>query len=219
MREIQPNSNEKKSSSKKQTTEKKLQPSERIVRLQVSSESQQTTEPYSNDNQFDTTKNTNEKNTTFNTVKKCMWDCNEFDWQPFGIPLLKGDTCTGIYCSFECAVASLFNTNTTYHDKWHIYYRINKEADKYNQAPIRSAPPRELLQDFGGNMTIDEFRNKYTQSSNNVQHVFHYPMIHVNKDVENVNCINEKRNPKLFQKETRNQISESDKHIREKYMG
>lgn len=218
MRELRPNNT---SSSNSRKSDKRIHPTERIIKLKISKEEEQS-EPYINEGGVPTTidnfEEIDEDESSSESTKRCMWDCHPFKGEIVGIPLLKGNQHIGMYCSYECAVASLFNQNMTQHDKWHIYHRINKEADAFGIAPVRAAPPIEMLKDFGGSISIDDFRNTYTPSRTSIYHVFNYPMIRVHRDIEDISSNHERRNKNLTYRETRNNINETDTQIREKSM-
>lgn len=124
------------------------------------------------------------------TNKPCWWCGYEFDTLPLGIPLhyhSHVDKCNteiqkfltirnfqsttndffetdGLFCSFPCCKAYLvangfkgkyknsFSLLTLLHIK--LYGEINI---------IPSAPPRELLEKWGGPLTIEEYRSKFGQ--------------------------------------------------------
>jgi hypothetical protein len=65
----------------------------------------------------------------------------------------------GCFCSFNCTASYNFSKNDD--DIWERYSLLNLMYKKlYNEkfVKISLAPPREILQMFGGYMSIDEFR-------------------------------------------------------------
>jgi len=95
----------------------------------------------------------------------CWWCCHPFHTQPTYIPErydnikdvfdLKGN-----FCSWNCAKTYIFaqkTVKTTF--KCSLLALLRKKLQGNFGDPIRPAPPREMLTVFGGDMTIEEFRN------------------------------------------------------------
>ena len=94
----------------------------------------------------------------------CWWCCHKFDNMPFPLPEKYYDnkyTVFGNFCSPSCACA--FNIDMNDHKMWErnslILKMYNDLTDKSVET-IYPAPPKQLLKSFGGNITINEFRNK-----------------------------------------------------------
>jgi hypothetical protein len=112
------------------------------------------------------------------TAYKCYWCCHSFDTRPYFIPTKYQDSIFHVYgnfCSFNCALAynnDRQESNWTFNaELLHFLYRkIYGTNDE-----IKIAPPREVLEDFGGNISIDEFRNNF--SNNKEYAVLHPPVI------------------------------------------
>lgn len=92
----------------------------------------------------------------------CLWCCEEFDNEPYGIPMSKqGDTFQmfGNFCSPQCAAAYIFDQNDNTNELWERYSLLNflygSATDKINVAL-----PRLALKKFGGPFTIDEWKKK-----------------------------------------------------------
>lgn len=91
----------------------------------------------------------------------CFWCCNPFTGVPWGIPvkLINGVFhVDGNFCSPECAAAH--NHEQKDSSMWDRYQLLNM---LYNMVmpfykKLVLAPPRRLLRQFGGYMTIEEFR-------------------------------------------------------------
>jgi hypothetical protein len=67
----------------------------------------------------------------------------------------------GVFCSPECAAAYNFDENNAGCDLWERYSLLNYLYRKiYNDRSIKikSAPPRQTLKIFGGNLSIKEYR-------------------------------------------------------------
>ena len=92
----------------------------------------------------------------------CYWCCHPFGNTPTCLPeyFKKGKFyVSGCFCSFNCAASYNFSKNDE--DIWERYSLLNLMYKKmYNQNFIRIplAPPREVLKNFGGYLSIDEFR-------------------------------------------------------------
>jgi hypothetical protein len=93
----------------------------------------------------------------------CWWCCHQFTWMPCALPeYYKKDKfyVSGCFCTFNCASSYNFSKNDD--DIWERYSLLNLMYKKlYNDkfVKISLAPPREILQIFGGYMSIDEFRD------------------------------------------------------------
>jgi hypothetical protein len=93
----------------------------------------------------------------------CWWCCHPFTWMPCALPeYYKKEKfyVTGCFCTFNCASSYNFSKNDD--DIWERYSLLNLMYKKlYNEkfVKISLAPPREILQIFGGYMSIDEFRD------------------------------------------------------------
>jgi hypothetical protein len=93
----------------------------------------------------------------------CWWCCHNFDHMPIGLPdkyYKERFNLFGNFCSFNCALS--YNININDNKLWdrynllHFLYKKMYNSDK----KISPAPPRELLQMFGGPLSIQEFRGK-----------------------------------------------------------
>lgn len=100
----------------------------------------------------------------YKTSAACWWCCHTFTNNPCGIPVnYENDTfdVKGLFCSFNCAMARLNSDEKYIHKKMEIvslmylmYEKIfNTSIDK-----IIPSPEKEVLEMFGGNITIDEYR-------------------------------------------------------------
>ena len=104
----------------------------------------------------------------------CWWCCHPFNCIPCSIPeKVENDTFIvhGIFCSPECAAAYLFNdsNHSSSKDIWTRYSLLNLlYKDIYKEKKIEQAFSREILQIFGGPLTINEFRNTTNKSLYNV---------------------------------------------------
>jgi len=113
--------------------------------------------------------NVNGNGTSYSSCKLCCWWCCHeiLGGSDYRLPIRKYNLkfqSTGRFCSPECMVAFNFESGYRYGDvhrqyMWINYIYIGRRIDG-TAVPIQSAPPRETLKIFGGNYTIEEFRNK-----------------------------------------------------------
>ena len=129
----------------------------------------------------------------------CFWCCHPFDTPPVSIPVSYTNNIfhvTGCYCSFECAVSHLFTTNLHENEKWYSYNLLHILRNKLTKdsifEKINHAPPKETLQVFGGNLSIEEFR--YSFNTNITYNVLHPPIVSLIPNIE----IMERKNSSLL---------------------
>ena len=92
----------------------------------------------------------------------CFWCCHTFNNRPVILPIR--DTgeyivVMGNFCSPECSTAYLFDMRQDAHTRWEqlaLLYRIYGEVC---QGKIHPSPSRTVLQLFGGNMSIQDYRS------------------------------------------------------------
>ena len=92
----------------------------------------------------------------------CLWCCEEFDNEPYGIPMKKnGDTfhMFGNFCSPQCAAAYIFDQNDNTNELWERYSLLNFLYGSATEK-INVALPRLALKKFGGPFTLDEWKKK-----------------------------------------------------------
>ena len=91
----------------------------------------------------------------------CFWCCHTFTNRPVVLPVRdtgESLTVTGNFCSPECACAYLFDMRQDAHTRWEqcaLLYRVYGEACN---SKIHPAPARNILKHFGGNLSIQEYR-------------------------------------------------------------
>lgn len=140
---------------------------------------------------------------------KCWWCCHNFDDTPVGVPIKIYDNIfylKGCFCSFNCCL-SYVNDNKNMYKYDSIYPLIKslraKLTKKHLNDPLTPAPPRECLDIFGGELSIEEFR------SINDDYIFkrvNYPMKIIIEQIEKLNLkptVN-----KIVIKEAQNEINE-----------
>ena len=92
----------------------------------------------------------------------CLWCCEEFDNEPYGIPMSKlGDTFLmfGNFCCPQCAAAYIFDENDNTNELWERYSLLNFLYGSPGEK-INVALPRLALKKFGGPFTLDEWKKK-----------------------------------------------------------
>ena len=103
---------------------------------------------------------------------KCWWCCTSFDCTPVGAPLSYDETSDtfdvlGCFCSFPCASAYMRNDQKRLlADKLYLLHmlwgRVPDEEDATDGGEAHQgllpAPPREMLDMFGGPLTVEQFR-------------------------------------------------------------
>jgi len=129
------------------------------------------------------------------TTNVCCWWCTcQFDNLPTYLPEKYSDNnfyVSGCFCSFNCAGAYNLSLND---DKiWNrysllklMYYMINKnKINSISDVEINIAGPKELLNKYGGPMTIDEYR-KNSKILGREYHKLIPPFIPVNTGFEEI---------------------------------
>jgi hypothetical protein len=137
----------------------------------------------------------------------CWWCCHNFDTVPLGLPINYNTIndkfqVKGIFCSFACIVAY---KNTIKYKNNNIGYLIKYLYIKLTGAKlsdsIHAAPSRCSLKMFGGELSIEEFRNAFNE--NKIYNLVEYPMF-VSKDyIEEIDIKNVKKvNQSVFKENT-----------------
>lgn len=106
-----------------------------------------------------------------NSCTWCWWCCHPFESPPLGMPLsydARADTFDvyGAFCSFPCMKA--YNHNEHSANKMSQYSLISLLISKTCKGnvvggEVTCAPPRQMLNVFGGPLTIQEFRDTFTK--------------------------------------------------------
>lgn len=122
-----------------------------------------------------------------NSVKiSCFWCTYNFENSPFGIPIKKVDDTFymfGNFCCPQCAAAYIFE-NKTIKNKWESYSLLNMlYSDIIN--PIKIAPDKMCLRKFGGNLSIEEYRNICNNNTKNYKIVLP-PMLSIIPSMEEI---------------------------------
>lgn len=149
------------------------------------------------------------------TGVRCHWCCHQFVGAPVSLParlcsytphqgqggegVVRRWEVSGCFCSVNCAAAYNFAENGDSDSMWETYALLNRMHEPALSDRILPAPPREALMDFGGYLSIDEFR-ALSQPSQHISRVgdavstkgsvvdtLRYPMAFVPQRVEEVN--------------------------------
>ena len=122
----------------------------------------------------------------------CFWCCHNIDQTLYGMPYNYdsiNDTYLiyGSFCSLQCANAYNFSIHSGSDKVWEINSWIQMLGKRYGyNNTIRPAPSRYLLQMFGGNMTIEEYRDAHI--NNDKTFILNIPpMISISTNSEIIN--------------------------------
>jgi hypothetical protein len=149
----------------------------------------------------------------YNTDVCCWWCCHTFDTVPIGNPnrydrKVEKFRVKGVFCSFSCLIAYRNDSCKKYSlTNYLVKFMYSKLTGTFLlDSNLTPSPPRSCLKMFGGDLTIEEFRNAFRE--NKIYKMIEYPMF-VSKDyIEEVDIQNVKRvNHNVFvemQSKTRN---------------
>lgn len=88
----------------------------------------------------------------------CWWCCHGFEWDSLHFPYkFKSNVflTTGHFCSWECMKAYAIDKNFLLECEYITLMRKRMEGKIH---PTKRAPSKYVLEMFGGNVSIDEFR-------------------------------------------------------------
>jgi len=114
-------------------------------------------------NILDTSSKSTAQNDKSKIKRWCWWCCHTYDSKVIKLPVSKTPdnkeyNCIGNFCSPSCVCAYIIDSGDRYGDSW-TQYELLHEMIQVNET-IQPAPSRELLEEFGGDLTIEQFRNK-----------------------------------------------------------
>jgi hypothetical protein len=109
----------------------------------------------------------------------CWWCCHNFESIPLGYPVqfidkIKKFRTRGVFCSFPCIVAYGNEQKESKTELIRYMFRKLTGMSSYNKK-LEPAPPRCALKMFGGELTIEEFRN--ANQNHKIYQMIEYPMI------------------------------------------
>lgn len=143
----------------------------------------------------------------------CWWCCHTFNDVPITLPIEYKDNTKkfrgkGIFCGFPCMIAYK-NDNKIFEKDYLVKYLYKKLTGEPAPHKLPAAPPRYTLKMFGGDLSIDEFRNSTTQ--NKIYKLIEYPMFISRDYIEEVDINNVKNaNIKLFDDNTFTKVMNLD---------
>ena len=131
------------------------------------------------------------------TDSHCWWCSHSFNSVPVGLPnkycpKQKKFYLYGCFCSFNCAHS--YNLDIKDYKVWERYSLLNfikkiiyqNVDNSFNYIkPIISAPPKEVLKVYGGELTIEEYRNSSISIPKEYYHLLP-PMIPIFSVVEEI---------------------------------
>jgi hypothetical protein len=133
--------------------------------------------------------NLNSKDWPVNTNIHCWWCCYEFEGMPIPVPLkydVKSErfVLKGCFCSFNCAQAYSFRRKLNNEGLVRLLFKkMNQTPDfDYKNFSIKKAPDPFLLRLFGGILSIEEFRENFTNST--VYNLLPHKMISATESIE-----------------------------------
>jgi len=135
----------------------------------------------------------------------CFWCCHSINNTIYGMPF-NYDTINdtfyvlGSFCSLQCANAYNFSINCGSDKVWEINSWIQMIAKRYGYLNIvRPAPSKYLLKMFGGNLSIDDFREAHINSDKT--YVLNIPpmiSINITSEIINTSYLNKNLNKKMI---------------------
>lgn len=107
------------------------------------------------------------KNLPDKTELCCYWCRHPFSTKPMGCPIKQeGDKyiVDGIYCSFNCVLAFIESNNDyIYNDSYRLLSNIYYNLFDININKLEKAPSWRLLKEYGGEKSIEEFRDNFVK--------------------------------------------------------
>jgi hypothetical protein len=141
---------------------------------------------YDTNTEYQTTYSNNNNNS------HCFWCCHSIECIVYSMPYnydIVNDSyfVFGSFCSLQCANAYNFSVHGSSDKVWEINSWIQMLGNRYGFTnTIRPAPSKYLLKMFGGNLTINEFREAHIKSDKT--YVLNIPpMISINSSSEILN--------------------------------
>ncbi len=132
----------------------------------------------------------------------CWWCCHQFDTVPVGMPVdydakVKKYRVKGVYCGFPCMMAHSLQEPKMAKKNYMIKYLHTKMTGMPIETVIDVAPPRCALKMFGGELSIEEFRQ--SSKHEKVYKMVNYPMFISRDYIEEIDIADVKKaNTKVF---------------------
>lgn len=157
------------------------------------------------------------KSPTYNSHTACFWCCHPFSWKACVLPISYDAyenmyTCEGHYCSPECALAHLY-AETCFSEtaRWTRHcLLLDVYRSLYKEREITPAPHRQLLRMFGGQLSIEQFRQYVATSQDMVGIVLPPLRLHL----PNMNVQGPMRDVKKFVTLSQDRVEKANKELR-----
>lgn len=163
-----------------------------------------------------------ENNFNENPLKffNCWWCCYKFNTEPVYLPITYKDdvfNVKGNFCSFNCCLSYNHTHNKNYYESESLIYLFYKKTNNIlmvDDINIPYAPDKEILQKFGGCMSIEDYRKNFQLKQYNVKYPSHTLIIPELEEItlssnENVNITDTTSN-KLILKRKKNEKKNID---------
>lgn len=135
-------------------------------------------------------------NLNFNKNTKCWWCRHSFNNQPTQLPEdYYNETfyCIGHFCSYNCAKAYNLELNDTNLWKRESLLQFMYLLTYSNNKTINPAPSWMTLIDYGGTLTIEQFRKSFVENTKDYL-ILHPPLISRQMQIEESYKINKSKN-------------------------
>ena len=169
-----------------------------VIRLKNTNEEKSCIHGYESQNTFQ-----EKLDHSFNTGDICWNCCHPFHEMVHGLPLKYSNGVFYVYgdfCSLECAArySSEYFKETNF-ENMTLLNLYNSTINKTEKS-IQPAPNKLVLKLFGGDLTIDEYRNSFSKP--NIHDIKLPPILPIKHtiDMYEMNSGNTKNNLKLFRK-------------------
>lgn len=143
----------------------------------------------------------------------CWWCCHGFENVPLGLPINYNATnkkfrVRGVFCGFACMVA--YHNDKSMGFRHLITFLYNRLTGvNITDIAITPSPPRSVLKIFGGELSIEEFRDSVNQHK--IYKMINYPMFIAKDYVEEVDLAHVKTvNMKVFKDANVNKLINLD---------
>jgi len=161
----------------------------------------------------------------------CWWCCHSFNNNPFYLPMKYENNIfhvKGYFCSFPCVMT--YNKNmkdNKVNERNSLIYLMKKKMYNKHISEISYSLPRETLNIFGGNLSIEKFREKSNDKDTCIN-IYYPPMIPIIPKIEESQEIHHKKwehNTTYFMNQASNTLKikrdkplNNKKYTLEKYM-
>jgi hypothetical protein len=105
---------------------------------------------------------------------KCWWCRHSFSTPTVELPehyFNNTYSSTGVFCSYNCALAFNIDLNDENIAKRTSLLHLHYKQTYLSECIIVSAPSWKILQDYGGTITIDEYRDNFISNKTNYMYI------------------------------------------------